>query len=439
MFETANPKQPFFVANQIELYPQDQKVLIKLYQPLVGSVAIALYQTLIENYDPYAILVDSQGIYMLQEQLDCSLKKLFEALHRLEATGLVQTFLIKNVAGDILAFKLLKVPGSQEFFATSLLASLLKDKLGAVAFQKLSHDFAKENQAKSKNLENARDVSASFFEVFRLPNDEAITPSQDVVQAAQENQTQAVKKATPNEHDKIDWDFMKQQYEIYQVESGDVDQNKDQIRSLMQVYGLNEQEFVEESLPALHGQNHLNMHQIQRLLSENYRLNQTRHDLQEKTKSSDAQIPNSLPDKQKKLLQEAQRLSPAEFLYQIKAQKGGFSSPSEKRILNVLHSQYGLQADLINILIYTCLTYDSVVSTSLAYRIANDWLQHGVTNAQSALEYLNQRQTGFAKRRSHFSQKRVEQGTDWKKKKAKTNANVNSEELKKFFSNPDNQ
>ena len=177
MFETADPKQPFLVLNRVDLFPDDEKVMVKLYQPLVGATAIALYQTLIQAFDPYSMLSDAEGIYTLQEQLDCSLKELFRSLHKLEGVGLVQTFLADNVVNQVLAFKLLKVPSAQEFFSTSLLASLLKEKVGIEKFSKLSHQFARASKLKQKEIPNAKDISASFLEVFRLPGEEAISPA----------------------------------------------------------------------------------------------------------------------------------------------------------------------------------------------------------------------------------------------------------------------
>lgn len=174
MFATSDPKHLYYVANKITLFPENEKILIKLYQPLVGAVAIALYQTLINDYDPYGIVSDAKGIYSLQEQLDCSLKDMFHSLHKLEAVGLVQTFLADNVFNNIIVFKLLQVPSADKFFATPLLASLLKEKVGSPTFHDLSHAFAKEAKLREKPIKNARDVSANFFDVFRLPGDEAI-------------------------------------------------------------------------------------------------------------------------------------------------------------------------------------------------------------------------------------------------------------------------
>lgn len=442
MFETADPKQPFFVLNQVELFPKDDEVLIKLYQPLVGANAIALYQTLIQDFDPYSILTDAKGLYYLQEQLDCSLKKLFNSLHKLEATGLVKTYLVNNVVNEVLAFKLLNVPSAAEYFGTPLLASLLKEKVGVTSFHELSHHFAKKAQSKQKQIKNARDISASFLDVFRLPGDEAISPSEDVLQAGQDNRDIAVGKAEVNNRDTVDWQFLADQFAFYHIPQSEIDKNKERIRGVMQTYGLSEKEFVDEILPSLHGSRKLNLSVIENMIADNYKSSTTRKELQ-RNRERQPQVSISFTADKQKLLDAAEQDSPAEFLYKLKSEKGGFASPGEKRTLNVLRTQYGLPADLINILVYTCLTYDTMVSTRLAYRIANDWMQHGIATAAQALQYVAQRRQKYTEKSNNkrvFKQnKRVEKGTNWKEKKAKIKPNVDSDELKNFFKNMENQ
>lgn len=449
MFETSDPKHLYYVANRVTLFPEDEQILIKLYQPLVGAIAVALYQTLISNYDPYGIVSDSKGIYSLQEQLDCSLKTMFTSLHKLEAVGLVQTFLSDNVFNNVIVFKLLKVPSADKFFATPLLASLLKEKVGEETFHELSHKFAKEAKLREKPIKNARDVSANFFDMFRLPGDEAITPSSDVIEAAKENKVHEEEVAQVNDRDAIDWDFIKEQYEVYQIPASEVDNKKNQIRSLMQTYGLSEKEFVDESLTCLHGSYELNMRDISNTLAENYKRINTREHVQKQVnegrKKALAAI-KGLDDNDKKLLKEANESSPAEFLYKIKTEKGGIASAGERQIINNLHTQYGLPEDLINILTYTCLTYDTVVNSNLAYKIANDWLQHGVATAVQALQYVKKRRDSFgngnnrrSRRNYNYQNKRVEKGTDWSKKKVDTNSGISTAQLKDLFKDLNNK
>ena len=446
MFETSDPKHLYYVANRVTLFPEDEQILIKLYQPLVGAVAVALYQTLISDYDPYGIISDSKGIYSLQEQLDCSLKTMFTSLHKLEAVGLVQTFLSDNVFNNVIVFKLLKVPSADKFFATPLLASLLKEKVGEETFHELSHKFAKEAKLREKPIKNARDVSANFFDMFRRFDNIA---NWDKIEAAKENKVHEEEVAQVNDRDAIDWDFIKEQYEVYQIPASEVDNKKNQIRSLMQTYGLSEKEFVDESLPCLHGSYELNMRDISNTLAENYKRINTREHVQKQVnegrKKALAAI-KGLDDNDKKLLKEANESSPAEFLYKIKTEKGGIASAGERQIINNLHTQYGLPEDLINILTYTCLTYDTVVNSNLAYKIANDWLQHGVATAVQALQYVKKRRDSFgngnnrrSRRNYNYQNKRVEKGTDWSKKKVDTNSGISTAQLKDLFKDLNNK
>ena len=81
------------------------------------------------------------------------------------------------------------------------------------------------------------------------------------------------------------------------------------------------------------------------------------------------------------------------------------------------------------------MTYDTVVTSNRAYRIANDWLQGGISTGVQALEYVKKRKADILKkknRQSYRQNNRVEKGTDWSKKKAK-NEGMSTEQLKDIF------
>ena len=406
MFETNDPKQPFFITNRVDIFPKDLRILIKLYQPLIGSLALAVYLSLNEDYSAQAMLSDAKGIYTLQEQIDCDIKKLFGALHKLEAVGLIQTRLLDNqIMGQVLCFELKRVPASSEFFATALLASLLKEKVGVTAFNKLSHEFAREtkqNKSELSGIKEAPNISASFMDVFHISDQEAIDPSVEVKEAAQENNYSSNNFATVNDQDQIDWDFMKQQFEIYQIAGSEIDQNKEAIRAVMRIYGLSEQEFVDEALPCLHGDYHLNMREITQTIANSIHGSDTRRHLQSKAKIPDKFDNNSqLNQEEQKLLQKAQTDTPAQFLYHLKTEKNDFVDASEYQVLDSLYNDKGISAELLN-----------------------------MDKRKKAQE---QRQS---KRYSRFAPRKiVEKGTDWNKQQPKVKSNVSSAELKEFFKN----
>ncbi|WP_223897148.1 DnaD domain protein [Lactobacillus huangpiensis] len=446
MFETNDPKQPFFITNRVDIFPKDLRILIKLYQPLIGSLPLALYLSLNEDYNVQAMLSDAKGIYTLQEQTDCDIKKLFGALHKLEAVGLIQTKLLDNqIMGHVLCFDLKNVPSSSEFFSTSLLASLLKEKVGITAFNKLSHEFARETkQSRSElsGIKEAPDISASFMDVFHLSDQEAIDPSIEVKEAARENNYSASDYATVNDQDNIDWDFMKQQFEIYQIAGSEIDQNKEAIRAVMRIYGLSEQEFVDEAIPCLHGDYQLNMREIKQTIANSIHGSDTRRHLQDKTKipekfnKSDSQ----LNQKEQKLLQKAQTDTPAQFLYHLKTERNDYVDASEYQVLDSLYNDKGISAELLNVLTYACLKSSPNISFRLANKILHDWLQHGIKTGAQALDYMEKRkktqEQRQSKRYNRFApRKTFEKGTDWNKQKPKVKSDVSSAELKEFFKN----
>lgn len=441
MFETPNPKQPFFITNRVDIFPKDLCILVKLYQPLVGSLGLSLYLTLNEDYDSEAILSDAKGVYSLQEQLDCDMKKLFIALHKLEAVGLVRTKIIENeIMGQVLSFNLSCVPSSSEFFATALLASLLKEKVGITAFQKLSRDFAragKRNCNQVNGMQNAKDISASFMDVFRLPESEAIDPSPDVKDAARENQLAGANTATVNEHDNIDWSFMKQQFEIYQIAGAEIDKNREGIRDIMRTYGLSEQEFIDEALPSLHGDYQLNMAQIKQQIASNIHADSTRAQLKQETRSAtiNETVNSHFSRREQTVLKMASSLSPAQFLYRLKSEQHDYVDASEYKVLDNLYNQKGIPAELLNILTYACLKSGSNVSFRLANKIMHDWLQHGVKNGTQAIEYMAKREQNKNGYSRYSPKKRVEKGTDWSKQQPKVESDMSSADLKNFFKN----
>ncbi|MFR4967133.1 MAG: DnaD domain protein [Lactobacillus kalixensis] len=440
MFKTADPKQPYFVVNKLELFPQDEEVLTKLYQPIVGGMGTALYHTLIQNFNPNATMMDAKGIYFLQEQLEISLENLFDYLHKLEAVGLVKTYLISNEVMESIAFKLHKVPSSSEFYATPLLSSLLREKIGDVNYAEISRYFSKKNRYSQKPLKDAQDISASFLEVFSLPEDEAINPSEPVRQAQADNSVKPVETAKVNDDHSIDWDTIKQQFEMYQINPGEVDKNMSQIQSLMKTFGLSEMDFVNEVLPFLSGRNTLDMNMIANQIADNYKSITTRKQLQQEVQAhpEDAKLDlEGFDEKEKNLLRLAHTMYPAEFLYRMKSRKGsgGMVQPGEKRLISTLNGRYGLPTDMINVLIYVCLLDHAGVPSSYAYQVVDDWLQKGIKTGSQALRYTKKRFEEQQHKKTRYKvrntqNKRVEQGTDWSKKKAEIDPNIDLDKLR---------
>ena len=77
MFESADPKQPFYVANQVAVSEENIRVLTTLFEPLVGIQGVGLYITLTKEFDEVPFAKDYKTLYQLQDQTNLKLEDLF--------------------------------------------------------------------------------------------------------------------------------------------------------------------------------------------------------------------------------------------------------------------------------------------------------------------------------------------------------------------------
>lgn len=442
MYESTNPKQPFYVANQVVMTENEQKVLTKLYQPLVGILGVGLYATLVNEFDTIPFAGEYKTLYQLQEQTDSDLKNIFSSLHHLEAVGLIKTFIGQNpVLGDVIIFQLIPVPTPQEFFSTFLLSSLLRERVGEVGFERLVKEFTPRYFV---GLKDASEVTAGFFDVFHLSEENAIEPPAAVKQAHKQVGKKESEKPQLGDHaHNIDWDFLTALFDAYHVSKKEVDKHRSEITQMVSFYDLSEQDFVSEAILTLSaGKTTLDMQAIATVIAENYGHKRTQNSVRKQTQASKDSIKTiqNLSTKDDKLLKDINQYTAIEYLYHLKETKGGYVTPNEKRVIYRLQNQYGLSPQLINVLVHTCLEYDSILSPNLADRIANDWLQQNVTTAVQAIEYVNkrrkrQRQTSHYRTRT----KTVKKGNDWsakaKQEKQSSRPTMSDDEMNQIFKN----
>lgn len=445
MFESSNPKQPFYIANKIDLNPEKQKILTHLYQPLVGVEGVGLYMTLVSEYDAVPLRSDYRTLYQLQDQTMASLKDLFNSLHHLEAVGLVKTYLGSNPRlGEIIIFNLREVPSASEFFHTFLLSTMLQERVGTVAYGRLVEEFTPVHFA---DLDNAKEVSAGFFDVFHLNAQMAINTPTSVREASEKigevSETSEPIIETGKNLVHVDWDFMSDLFASYHIPNSEMLKHRQAILQIMTFYGLNEQEFVNSAITTISaGSTKLNIKAIEQTMIDTYGLQKNkrhiRQQLNQPKKNAQATIQGLSPS-DTAFLKEVNETNPIDYLFNLKEKKGGYATASEKRVVYNLQNRYGLSPQLINVLIHTCLEYDSVLTPTLADRIANNWLQKGITTASEAIEYVkNWRKQQSKPRRT--TRKTIKKTIDWdkyaedsKQSKSQTAPKMTEEEMNQIF------
>ena len=138
------------------------KTVLQLYQPLIGMEATALYLTLNSELDQMTLTKSPSLISRLCKLSGFSLNSLQESFDKLEAVGLVCSY-VKQTNDNRYLFDLKMPLSPQEFINHQILDRLLKDRLKD-EYEKTIAIF----QTYNVNLNDYQEMTASFTDVFEI-------------------------------------------------------------------------------------------------------------------------------------------------------------------------------------------------------------------------------------------------------------------------------
>lgn len=155
------PADTYIVANQTILNDQDRKLLITLYQPIIGTSAISLYFTLWSYLDKLEICSCEWTHHHLMTNMGCRLSEIMEAREKLEAIGLLKTY-VKRDSVNHYVYQLYSPLSPAEFFNNPILSTTLYNNVGMKEYDKIVEYF----KVPKLNLKEYEDVTHLFSDVF---------------------------------------------------------------------------------------------------------------------------------------------------------------------------------------------------------------------------------------------------------------------------------
>ncbi|XQP55915.1 MAG: DnaD domain protein [Mycoplasmoidaceae bacterium] len=157
----------FYTVKKVNEYKLNLNSLYDLYLPVVGQTATNFYVILsnyVDNNSKNAALTFNSDA--ICKQLHVSNEELSIAKDKLEAIGLISTFISTNNRKDnILIFVLKPALSYQEFIANPKLKTLLINQIGTNNFEYLEYKNAPESQ-----LQDAIEITRTFDQVFNDTN-----------------------------------------------------------------------------------------------------------------------------------------------------------------------------------------------------------------------------------------------------------------------------
>lgn len=164
------PADTFIVVNKTTINDKDRNLLVLLYQPIIGSISISLYYTLCSYLDKSELLSNEWTHHHILRDMMISNNEFIEAKEKLEAIGLIKTYLKKGNINNYI-YELYSPISASEFINNPLLNIALVSSVGKLEYDRLISYF----KVPRINLNEYEDITKKFSEVF----DYSSIPSND--------------------------------------------------------------------------------------------------------------------------------------------------------------------------------------------------------------------------------------------------------------------
>lgn len=159
------PADTFIVVNKTTLSDRDRNLLILLYQPIVGYQSISLYYTLWSYLDKSELLSNEWTHHHLLRDMLISNSELEDAKIKLEAIGLLKTYVKKGNINNYV-YELYSPISASEFINNPVLNMALFNAVGKLEYDRIVSYF----RIPKINLREYEDITSKFSDVFAFSN-----------------------------------------------------------------------------------------------------------------------------------------------------------------------------------------------------------------------------------------------------------------------------
>lgn len=155
------PADTYIVINKSILSEQDRKIVIMLYQPIIGYCAVSLYFTFWSYLDKNEIFSGEWTHHHLITNMGMKLDEIIEAREKLEAIGLLKTYVKKENINNFI-YEMYAPLNPAEFISNPILSIALYNNVGKKEYEKIVTYF----KVPKMSLKDYEDITVSFSDVF---------------------------------------------------------------------------------------------------------------------------------------------------------------------------------------------------------------------------------------------------------------------------------
>lgn len=369
------PADTFIVVNRTILSENDRKIISTLYQPIIGSIATSLYYTLWADLDKAEILSSEYTHHHLMSSLRIKMEHIVIARKKLEAVGLVKTYVKKSDVNSFV-YELFSPISASEFFNHPILNIVLYNNIGKKEYENLLKYF----KVPRINLSSYEDITSSFDSVFdSAPG----TVYDNLNEDLRVNKTGDIKIDNT-----FDFDLL-----ISSVPSGVITNKtfskevKELINNLSFVYNLDEMEMKSSILSSIKENGLIDKVALRKNVKNYYKFSNENKlpKLVYKSQPEYLKSPVGSESKRAKMIYVFENTSPYNFLRG--RSNGAKPSTRDLGILESLLNDFKLNPGVVNVLIdYVLKINNKKLTKNFLEAIASQWKRLNIETVEEAMK-----------------------------------------------------
>lgn len=366
------PADTYTIINQTILTEVDKKIIISLYEPIIGPIAVSLYLTLWADLDKLELMSKDFTHHHLMTILKTKLVDIENARKSLEAVGLLKSYIKRNDNINEYLYELYSPLSASEFLNHPVLSILLLNNIGENEYNIILNNYKRHNFSKS----DYEEITSSMNETFKSVNE-----------SIYEEDIRSVKKLGVNIESSIDFELLESTLPKGLVTSKTFNKKtRDLINQLAFIYNIDSIKMSEIIRLVIDEYGIINKDKLRIATRKNYEYNNNGSlpTIVYRTQPEYLKSPSGDLSNRGKMIHVFENTKPYDFL---KSKNKGIKPTSrDLKLLEHLAVDFDLPPGVINVLVdYALLVNNGKLNSAYLETIAGDWSRRNVKTVEDAM------------------------------------------------------
>lgn len=407
------PADKFLVFNKTILNEMDKKIIVMLYQPIIGIEAVNLYLTLSCYLDKTENISDCKSHHNLMTSMQTNLEEIIIAREKLEAVGLLKTYVKK---GDIneFVYELYSPLTPQEFINNPILSVCLSSNIGSIEYEKIISYFKIVNL----NLKDYQDISCLFNEVFSSIDYNNFSNTNDIRTIKKNKLLLNIDFNLDEVISEIPDEFLSKKTVVTDI--------KDLIYKLIFIYNLNDEQTKAIIFDSINERHLIDKELLKQNARKLYRFENEGRLPTMIYRSQPEYLRQKINDdsNRARIIYKFETTTPYDFL--VSKNNGSRPTKADLKLIEYLLIDLSLEPGVVNVLIdYVLKINNNKLTKSFVEAIASQWIKSSIKTVSDAMKIAEEEYHKRTKRKTR--QTKTKEKPNWFDKNLEENKATDEE------------